>query len=137
MSTTPTDAPTGRPDAGPRPATVLRGLLSPEGLDALDWTTWSEPGRAGVEAVRLYTTDGPSPATGLISRMAPGAHGDLHEHLGYEAMFVLQGELCDDSGARYTTGDLIVVEPGSVHQVSTETGCVVLGFRDAPTAPLR
>lgn len=133
-------APAAAHDDAPRqsrPATVLRDLLSPAGLDALKWSSWVEAGRAGVEFVPLYTTEGPRPSTGLLSRMSPGAHGDLHEHLGYEAMFVLQGELLDDSGARYTAGDLVVVAPGSVHQVSTETGCVVLGFRDAPTAPLR
>ncbi|GHG73921.1 cupin domain-containing protein [Streptomyces griseocarneus] len=123
---------------GPVPArnvTVLRGLLSSEGLDALDWQTWAEPGRSGVEVHRLYVTDDAGPASALLTRMRPGAHGDLHEHLGYELVFVLEGELINDNGDRYTVGDLIVEEPGSVHRVSTEKGCVLLGVREAPTVP--
>ncbi|MFI9309316.1 cupin domain-containing protein [Streptomyces triculaminicus] len=118
-----------------RDVTVLRNLLTTEGLDALEWETWTEPGRSGVELHRLYVTDDTRPGSALVTRMRPGAHGDLHEHLGYELVFVLEGELVNDNGDRYTAGDLIVEEPGSVHQVSTEKGCVLLGVRAAPTAP--
>jgi anti-sigma factor ChrR (cupin superfamily) len=68
--------------------------------------------------------------------MVAGAHGDLHEHLGYELMLVLAGELVNDNGDRYTVGDLVIEEPGSVHQVTSHTGCTVLGVRAGPTRSL-
>jgi anti-sigma factor ChrR (cupin superfamily) len=85
--------------------------------------------------LRIFSTGGDRPATAMITRRAPGAHGDLHEHLDYELMFVLAGELRNDNGDRYTVGDLILEAPGSIHQVSTTTGCTVLGIRQAPTIP--
>ena len=118
-----------------RDVLVLRNLLSLDGLDALDWKTWVQPGRAGADLHTIYTTDQERPATAFLVRMHPGAHGDLHEHLDFELMFVLAGELRNDNGDRYTTGDLIVERPGSVHQVTTDTGCTVLGIREAPTVP--
>ncbi|WP_371493598.1 cupin domain-containing protein [Kitasatospora sp. NBC_00374] len=130
MPTQLSDGPRGRN------VTVLRDLLSPEGLENLDWVRWVQPGRAGVEVCPIYTTEAPQSASAFLVRMAPGAHGDLHEHTGYELMFVLSGELCNDNGDRYGVGDLIVEEPGSVHRVRTDTGCVALGVREAPTAPL-
>ncbi|MDI3389994.1 cupin domain-containing protein [Streptomyces sp. B-S-A8] len=126
------------PEAEPqeRHVTVVRDIFDPVGLDALRWERWQEPGRAGVDVHRLYVTDDDASGAAMITRMAPGAHGDLHEHLGYELILVLEGELCNDNGDRYRAGDLVVEEPGSVHRVSTGTGCTVLGVRHAPTRPV-
>ncbi|MEY9488016.1 quercetin dioxygenase-like cupin family protein [Streptomyces calvus] len=128
------DTLTGRTDTHQqRTVTVLRGLLTAEGRDALEWSGWDEPGRAGVQIRPLYATPAPQGATAFLVRFGPGAHGDLHEHLGYELMFVLDGELINDNGDRYTAGDLVIEDPGSVHRVRTETGVTVLGVREAPT----
>lgn len=116
-----------------RTVTVLRSLLTAAGRDALEWNGWSEPGRAGVQIRPLYATQGPQNATAFLARFGPDAHGDLHEHLGYELMFVLDGELINDNGDRYTAGDLVIEDPGSVHRVRTEKGVTVLGVREAPT----
>jgi len=117
-----------------RSVMVLRSLITAAGREAVGWNTWTEPGRSsGVDIRPLYATDAPQSATAFLVRFAPGAHGDLHEHLGYELMFILDGELINDNGDRYTTGDLIIESPGSVHRVRTETGVVALGVREAPT----
>ncbi|MFD0884794.1 cupin domain-containing protein [Streptosporangium algeriense] len=118
-----------------RGALVLRNLLSAGFGDTLKWATWSEPGRAGVELHTLYTTDAPQQAAAYLIRYTPGAHGDRHEHLGYEMIFVLDGELVINDTERYGRGDLIIEPPGSVHQVTSETGFLVLAVREAPTAP--
>jgi acetyl-CoA synthetase len=117
---------------------VLRNLLSEHDLDAVAWQTWSQPGRAGSEIYPLYTAAGgpAGPATAFLVRFGPDSHGDLHEHTGYELMFVLRGELRNDNGHRYTTGDLIIEEPDSVHQVSSVEGCVLLVVREGPTIPV-
>jgi anti-sigma factor ChrR (cupin superfamily) len=114
---------------------VLRDLLSSAALDDIDWTTWVEPGRTGTAIRPLYATEAPQQATAYLVKFEAGAHGDLHEHLGYELMFVLRGELWNDNGDRYTVGDLVIEEPGSVHRIGTDTGCVLLGIREAPVVP--
>ncbi|MET8692196.1 cupin domain-containing protein [Streptomyces bauhiniae] len=118
-----------------RSVTVLRDLLSPEALDSVEWKRWIEPGRTGTAIHTLYETDDDRPASAQLIRFDPGSHGDLHEHLGYELMFVLQGEFRNDNGDRYGVGDLVIEEPGSVHRIGTETGCTLLGIREAPVVP--
>jgi len=123
-------------DQSARSVTVLRNMLSSTNLGELPWTRWEQPGRAGADIYPLFTAAEPQTATAFLTRLGAGAHGDLHEHLGYELMLVLAGELVNDNGDRYRTGDLVIEQPGSVHRVSSETGCVVLGVRAAPTRPI-
>ncbi|MEW9532604.1 cupin domain-containing protein [Microbispora sp. NPDC049125] len=118
-----------------RDVLVVRDLLSAAGRDAVDWRRWVQPGREGVDIHTLYLTG--QDATAFLVRFGPGSHGDLHEHLDYELMFVLEGELRNDNGDRYGVGDLIIEEPNSVHQVSSESGCTLLVVREAPTRPVR
>src|ERR1039457_4528216 len=87
----------------------------------LKWTSYIQPGRAGVDVEWLYTGDetGPDGAEDYIAHFRPGSHGDLHEHLGYEVLLILEGELHNDNGDRYPAGTLFVEQPTSVHQVSS------------------
>ncbi len=118
-----------------RSVTVLRDVLSSVNLDSLNWVRWVQPGRAGVDIYPLFTAAEPQLATAFLTRMGAGAHGDLHLHHGYELMFVLDGELVNDNGDRYTVGDLVIEAPGNVHRVTSHKGCTVLGARAAPTRP--
>ncbi|MBP2703222.1 cupin domain-containing protein [Microbispora sp. RL4-1S] len=118
-----------------RDVLVVRDLLSAEGREAVAWERWVQPGREGVDIHTLYRTG--QQAHAFLVRFGPGAHGDLHEHLDYEMMFVLDGELVNDNGDRYGVGDVIVEEPNSVHQVSSDSGCTLLVVREAPTRPVR
>jgi acetyl-CoA synthetase len=117
---------------------VLRNLLTALERDKLEWRTWSQAGRAGSDILPLYTAEcGPAgPAVAFLVRFGPGAHGDLHEHTGYELMFVLEGELRNDNADVYRVGDLVIEEPESVHQVSSVDGCVLLVVREGPTIPV-
>ncbi|OLF14686.1 AMP-binding protein [Actinophytocola xanthii] len=122
-------------DVQQRSVAVWKDLLTGAGRDAVPWQRWVEPGRAGVDIHRLYRVE-QTEATAFLVRFGPGAHGDLHEHLDYELMFVLDGELCNDNGDRYGVGDLVVEEPHSVHRVSSEHGCTLLVVREAATRPV-
>ncbi|MFI1246363.1 cupin domain-containing protein [Streptomyces anulatus] len=114
-------------------------------LDDLTWVTWDEPGRTGVEHHVLWAPDEEADerSVGLLLRFPPGAHGDFHEHLGYELMLVLDGVLDHSDGISYVKGDLVVEGPGTEHQMSSRTGCTVLAIRTrpaearAPQKPLR
>ncbi|MEU8544852.1 cupin domain-containing protein [Streptomyces sp. NPDC048717] len=103
-------------------------------LDGLEWTAWQEPGRVSVEHAVLWAPDAEKneDSIGLLLRFPPGAHGDFHEHLGYELMLVLDGVLDHSDGPSYVKGDLIVEGPGTEHQMSSRTGCTVLAIRTHP-----
>ncbi|MET9548393.1 MULTISPECIES: cupin domain-containing protein [unclassified Streptomyces] len=103
-------------------------------LTDIEWTSWQEPGRAGVEHHVLWAPDTESgeDSVGLLLRFPPTAHGDFHEHLGYELMLVLDGQLDHSDGASYVKGDLVVEGPGTQHQMSSAAGCTVLAIRTRP-----
>ncbi|WP_107408004.1 cupin domain-containing protein [Streptomyces sp. CC77] len=105
-------------------------------LDDLEWTSWNEPGRANVEHHVLWAPDESKneDSVGLLLRFPPGAHGDFHEHLGYELMLVLDGVLDHSDGMSYVKGDLVVEGPGTEHQMSSRTGCTVLAIRTRPAS---
>lgn len=104
----------------------------------LAWSAYVQPGRAGVDVEWLYTAEetGPDGAEAYIAHFQPGSHGDLHEHLGYEFLLILEGELHNDNGDRYPAGTLFVETPTSVHQVSSPNGCYALVVREKGTRPI-
>ena len=110
------------------------------GLDngQFTWIPYVQPGRAAVDVEWLYTGEqtGPDGAEAYVARFGPGAHGDLHEHLGFELLIVLAGELHNDNGDVYPPGTLIVELPESVHQVSSPNGCVCIVIREKGTRPI-
>ena len=102
------------------------------------WTAYVQPGRSAVDVEWLYTGDqtGPTGAEAYVAHFRPGSHGDLHEHLGFELLLILDGELHNDNGDRYPAGTMIMELPGSVHQVSSPAGCVALVVREKATKPI-
>lgn len=70
-------------------------------------------------------------ATGLGSfllRMDPGTSSKPHEHMDYEEFFVIDGELVDNDGAVFRTGDFVSFRPGSKHWSTTDQGCTLAVF---------
>ena len=123
-----------------RPVEVLTDLFG-EGLTngQITWRPYVQPGREAVDVHWFYTGDetGADGAEAYISSFSPGAHGDLHRHLGFEILFILDGELVNDNGARYPAGTLVVERPDSIHRVSSPNGCKMLVIREKRTLPLR
>src|SRR5262249_43245326 len=97
---------------------VLLDLFARVGMEGADW----QPFRPGVEIHRLYGGDDRAAA---LLRFQPGAFIPAHEHLGHEHILVLEGSQSDQHGD-YAKGTLVVNPPGSVHRVTSLTGCVVL-----------
>lgn len=93
--------------------------LLPADIDALSF----RPLRPGVEIHVLHET--PEGARAAVLRYAPGARVPPHRHDGYEYIYVLQGEQGDERGS-YGAGSFVINEPGSIHQVTSQQGCVVL-----------
>ena len=97
--------------------------------------------REGVDIYRLYGGRGEGPSAALL-RYHPGARVGLHEHIGYEHIFVLSGSQVDEN-SKSETGTLIVNPPGTRHSVLTEGGCIVLAIYEKqvqflpPIAPIK
>lgn len=85
-----------------------------------DW----KPFRPGVSAHWLYNEENGGPAAVLL-RYEPGARVALHEHVGYEHVFVLEGDQYDEFGS-YPAGSLVVNPPGTRHSPGSKGGCIAL-----------
>ncbi len=92
----------------------------------VEWSFWRE----GVEIYRLYGDGLAGPAAALL-RYSPGAEVPLHEHGGYEHVFVLSGAQEDAAGV-YVAGTMVVNPPGSRHRVRAAAGCTVLVVWERP-----
>src|SRR5579872_3209331 len=91
-----------------------------ERADKLRW----EPFLNGVDRHWVYQSSEDGPAAALI-RFQPGGRVPLHEHLGYEHIFVLGGSQTDENGT-LRAGGLVINLPGTRHSVVSEEGCLVL-----------
>ena len=95
-------------------------------LDGLEW----EPFREGVDRHVIYDS-GPDGSSAALLRYRAGAAVPVHEHTGFEHIYVLTGSQEDDRG-HYAAGTLVVNPPGSRHRVRSSEGCVVLAIWQHP-----
>ncbi len=112
----------------PKNALILKGLFDlPSKLkEVMRWETL----RDGVKIHWLYRSGPDGPSAALI-KFDPGARVPLHEHCGYEHIFVLSGSQMDQNGF-LETGTLMIHPPGFRHSVVSEEGCVVLAIYERP-----
>src|SRR5680860_1911368 len=85
-----------------------------------DW----KPFRPGVTAHWLYN-EGDGGACAVFLRYEPGARAGGHEHVGYEHMFVVEGDQYDEDGS-YPAGSFVIHPPGTKHSPGSVGGCVAL-----------
>ena len=88
------------------------------------------PFKEGVDIYRLYG-DGETGPTAALLRFRAGGRVPLHEHTGYEHIFVLSGSQVDEN-SRAETGMLIINPPGTSHSILSEAGCIVLAIYEKP-----
>ena len=84
----------------------------------------------GVEMYRLYGNAESGPSAALL-RFKPGGRVPLHEHTGFEHIFVLSGSQVDEN-SKAETGSFIINPPGSSHSILSENGCIVLAIYEKP-----
>ena len=89
-----------------------------------------KPFQPGVDIYRLYG-DGISGPTAALLRFRAGGRVPLHEHTGFEHIFVLSGSQVDEN-SRAETGMLIINPPGTSHSILSEAGCIVLAIYEKP-----
>jgi anti-sigma factor ChrR (cupin superfamily) len=79
------------------------------------------PFRDGIEVCHLIEGE---PGVAVL-RYAPGATVPRHRHTGLETVLVLEGSQRDERGV-YGPGAVVFNTAGSVHDVVSDDGCVVL-----------
>ena len=81
------------------------------------------------------------PFTRDMVKFAAGVHFPAHHHDGLETVLLMAGSYTEDSGKRYATGDLHLMEPGTAHSftIDKDEDCVAatvlhggLNFRSTP-----
>ena len=85
-----------------------------------DW----KPFREGVTAHWFYEEDAGGAAAVLL-RYEPGARVALHEHVGYEHIYVIRGDQYDEYGS-YPEGSFVISRPGTRHSPGSRNGCIAL-----------
>ena len=74
----------------------------------------------GVRLKKLYVDQKTGIATSLV-RMMPGTALPVHQHLGVEQFFVIEGD-CNVAGQTLGSGDYHRAEAGSTHETTYTTG---------------
>lgn len=91
---------------------------------------WRQTRFEGV-SIKMLMED---PETGLhtsLTRFEPGASLPMHEHVGLEQSFVLEGSLVDEEGT-VTAGNYVWRPAGSKHVAHAPNGAIVLGIFHKP-----
>ena len=91
---------------------------------------WEPAPFPGVQVKVLYN----DPKTGMstvLAKLEPGAKIPLHQHVGVEQTYVLEGSLEDHEG-KATAGNFCWRAPGNTHIAHAPNGAVVLSFFTKP-----
>jgi anti-sigma factor ChrR (cupin superfamily) len=90
---------------------------------AIHEVPWEAAG-PGLSAKPLWA-DPQTQRRAYVGRIAAGTKLPLHRHLGDELVFVIEGDVTDESGT-LTAGQASYRPKGCVHSLSTERGTTVL-----------
>jgi anti-sigma factor ChrR (cupin superfamily) len=105
---------------------LLADELSPSScyVDVVNapWETSKFP---GIQHKLLYDNKA-SGMSALLFKLAPGAVVPLHEHMGVEMTYVLEGTLEDDEGV-CTEGNFVWRPAGNTHEAVAPNGALILG----------
>lgn len=86
---------------------------------------WADSPQPGVQRRLLERQGGEVARATSIVRYAPGSSFPTHTHELGEEIFILEGDLSDESG-RYGPGAYIKNGSGSAHAPGSENGCTLL-----------
>ena len=71
-----------------------------------------------------------------LYKMDPGYTTIPHQHNGDEEFFIVSGDLTDNDGTVYRTGDLVLLKDGTQHCSYSENGCVIVVYLPASESSL-
>ncbi len=82
------------------------------------------PGQSYVQLDDTF----PKGAGFTLYRMDPGSSSQPHEHTCHEQFYVIEGEIMDNDGYTYKTGDFVLLKTGTQHFSTTKTGATLVVF---------
>lgn len=82
-------------------------------------------GRSSAEVHWLFKPEQAQGSAAAVIRYFPGGSAPAHMHIGYELIYMLEGEMETTTGT-VKENDLILLEPGSVHASKSTKGCIAL-----------
>ncbi|WP_082045794.1 MULTISPECIES: cupin domain-containing protein [Pseudomonas] len=85
----------------------------------------------GVSVCNLV--DVPEHWSSYWMKMEAGAHSIMHRHSAIEMVVVLQGSIEDCDRRIFQTTEAVVYPAGSIHLLSSPTGCVLLIVESQPS----
>lgn len=88
--------------------------------------SWRKTPFPGVE-IKMLLEDKETGLMTSLTRMAPGAVLPLHEHVGVEQTYVLEGRLVDGEG-QVKAGEYVWRPAGSRHVATAPEGALLLGM---------
>jgi anti-sigma factor ChrR (cupin superfamily) len=91
---------------------------------------WTPSPFPGIDQKVLFNDPASGMSTVLV-RMQPGAAVPLHEHMGIEQAFVLEGSVKDHDG-EVTAGNYTWRDKGNKHVNVSPNGAIVLGIFTKP-----
>ncbi|MEM9851498.1 MAG: cupin domain-containing protein [Pseudomonadota bacterium] len=68
--------------------------------------------------------------------MGPGTVTNPHRHDGPEEWYMVEGDLVDNDGHVYRTGDFVSLAGGSVHNSHSPSGCKIVVTHRGPVVDL-
>ena len=107
---------------------LLSNLRTVVNIETLKWELIEEESQEGEKKVWWYNLSyDPEKGEGsYLYKMASGAKSNPHEHMGPEEFFILEGDLIDNDGYEYKTGDFVSLGLGSRHFSTSPSGCVIV-----------
>ena len=102
---------------------------------------WKMSGLPGIKKLQVKAGSGRVGAQTYLVKFAAGVHFPEHHHDGLETVLILAGSYTESGGKHYGTGDLHVMEPGTVHAftIAKDEDCIAatvlhggLNFRSLP-----
>ena len=96
-------------------------------IPSIPWQASAFPGIA----VKVLYNDAKAGMSTMLVKLDPGATIPLHEHVGVEQTYVLEGSLEDHQGA-VTAGNFCWRDAGSTHVAHAPNGALVLAFFTKP-----
>lgn len=85
----------------------------------------------------LQLDDGQPLGVGFhVYRMPAGMTTRAHRHNGHEQFLILEGELIENDGTIFKTGDLVWLRDGTEHHSHTPNGCLLAVHIAATETPL-
>lgn len=81
--------------------------------------------------LKVLWRDEETGASTVLFNFAPGTSAPMHEHMGIEQTFVLEGSF-EDHDSKITAGNFAVRAAGSIHAGFTKEGSLHLAFFSKP-----